>query len=89
MLSPQDIAVIAVIGFVLFGPRKLPELAKSLGQSINEFKKAVKTDENDEAAKRSAEGTLPGPAPQQAIPASTGTPQQLALPAQASDTHRV
>jgi len=29
-----------VIALIVFGPRKLPELGKSLGKSINEFKKA-------------------------------------------------
>lgn len=87
MLSPQDIAVIAVVGFILFGPKKLPELAKSLGQSVTEFKKAVKGDEKSETA--STEEALPGPtATQQAIPPSTGAPQQLALPAQSSETRR-
>ncbi|MEO8678833.1 MAG: twin-arginine translocase TatA/TatE family subunit, partial [Vicinamibacterales bacterium] len=31
---------ILVIALIIFGPRKLPELGKSLGKSLNEFKKA-------------------------------------------------
>jgi sec-independent protein translocase protein TatA len=36
-----EILVILVIGLVFFGPGKLPEFGKSLGNSINEFKKAL------------------------------------------------
>lgn len=85
--SPQEIAIIVAVGFILFGSKKLPEMAKSLGSSIVEFKKAVKGDDKAETAAN--EGAVPGPAAtQQAIPSSTGTPQQLALPAQSSETRR-
>jgi TatA/E family protein of Tat protein translocase len=35
-----EMVVIAVIALIIFGPRKLPELGKSLGKSIAEFKRA-------------------------------------------------
>jgi len=35
-----DLFIILLIVLVLFGARKLPELARSLGQSMNEFRKA-------------------------------------------------
>lgn len=41
MLSPQDILMVLAVGFVLFGSKKLPEVARSLGQGVQEFKKAV------------------------------------------------
>jgi sec-independent protein translocase protein TatA len=34
--------VVLVVGVVLFGPSKLPELGRSLGQSIAAFKKGLK-----------------------------------------------
>jgi sec-independent protein translocase protein TatA len=38
--APSEWALILVIVLVLFGAKKLPELARSLGQSMNEFRKA-------------------------------------------------
>jgi sec-independent protein translocase protein TatA len=35
-----ELIVIMVIALIIFGPRKLPELGRSLGRSLNEFKRA-------------------------------------------------
>ncbi|MEX2168670.1 MAG: TatA/E family twin arginine-targeting protein translocase [Pirellulales bacterium] len=39
-IGMPELIVIMVIALIIFGPRKLPELGKSLGRSLNEFKKA-------------------------------------------------
>jgi sec-independent protein translocase protein TatA len=39
-LGMQEIIVIFVIALIVFGPRKLPEIGKSLGKGIQVFKKA-------------------------------------------------
>jgi sec-independent protein translocase protein TatA len=36
----QELIIIFVIALIVFGPRKLPQLGKSLGKSIAEFKRA-------------------------------------------------
>ena len=38
----QEILVILVLVLLLFGARRLPELARSLGKGIKEFRKSVK-----------------------------------------------
>src|SRR5436190_23992871 len=40
-LGFQEMIVILVIALIVFGPKKLPELGKSLGKGIREFKKAT------------------------------------------------
>ena len=37
-----ELLVIFVIALIVFGPRRLPEIGKALGQGINEFKRASK-----------------------------------------------
>ena len=41
-LGAMEITIILVIVLLLFGDKKLPELAKGLGKGIKEFKKAKK-----------------------------------------------
>ena len=61
-IGMPEMIVIAVIALIIFGPRKLPELGKSLGKSIAEFKRAsnelkntledeIRTEEAQEARK--------------------------------------
>lgn len=38
----QEILIILVLVLLLFGAKRLPELARSLGQGIKEFRKSVK-----------------------------------------------
>ena len=59
MFSAWDITLILVVVLLLFGGKKLPELAKSLGQSLNEFKKgrgeADKPEESKPADEKKSE----------------------------------
>jgi sec-independent protein translocase protein TatA len=53
-LGPTELIVILVILLVLFGGSKLPSLAKGLGQSVKEFKKAQKEAEAEDESSKSA-----------------------------------
>ena len=55
MIGWQEALPIVLIVVVLFGAKKLPELGKSLGQGIKEFKKSTKeiiADDTDEPEKK-------------------------------------
>lgn len=40
-LGMQELIVIFVVALIVFGPKKLPELARTLGKGIHELKRAV------------------------------------------------
>jgi sec-independent protein translocase protein TatA len=44
-MGPLEIGLIVLAVVLLFGAKKLPELAKGMGQSIKEFKKGIKDDD--------------------------------------------
>ncbi len=55
-----ELLIIIVIALLLFGPRRLPELARSMGEAINEFRKAssgasASKEEKKEEVRRSSE----------------------------------
>lgn len=46
-MSPSfwQILIVAVIVLVVFGPKRIPEIGKSLGKAINGFKKGITSDD--------------------------------------------
>ena len=50
MPSGMELLIIVIIVLILFGGKKIPELAKGLGSGIRNFKKAIKEDDNEEVA---------------------------------------
>jgi len=52
-IGPLELAVILVVALVVFGPKRLPELGKSMGKGIREFKGSLSMDDDD-APDRSA-----------------------------------
>jgi Tat protein translocase TatB subunit len=52
-IGMQELIIIAVIALIIVGPKKLPDLAKTLGKGFSEFKKATEgiTDDLKETMK--------------------------------------
>jgi sec-independent protein translocase protein TatA len=40
-IGPMEIAIVLIIALIVFGPKRLPELGKSLGKGIREFKGTI------------------------------------------------
>jgi TatA/E family protein of Tat protein translocase len=51
MLGTQDLVIGLVIALFFFGAKRLPEMARSLGKSMQEFKKGVSGDAAEEESK--------------------------------------
>jgi sec-independent protein translocase protein TatA len=80
-----DAAVVLIVVLLIFGPKRLPMLGRSLGQGMREFKDSItghSKDEEDELPELTESTALPQAAPT-AIPqaAPTATPQPAAAPA--------
>jgi len=60
MPSMPELLVILAIVVLLFGAKKIPELAKGLGSGIKNFKKAMKEDEEEEIAKTETKKEIEG-----------------------------
>lgn len=54
-LGPVELLVILGIVLLLFGARRLPELARSLGKSTKEFKKGLQDGEDGQAPEKQPE----------------------------------
>jgi sec-independent protein translocase protein TatA len=47
-IGPLEIVVVLVIALVVFGPKRLPELGRSMGKGLREFKNSVTGDDKDD-----------------------------------------
>jgi sec-independent protein translocase protein TatA len=88
-LAPWHIIILVVVLVLLFGARRLPGAAKSLGESMHIFKRSVQglnPDDQNSAANPPPETTAP---PAVLAPAPDATQQQLAdLQRQVEDLQR-
>jgi sec-independent protein translocase protein TatA len=66
-IGPLEIGIVLVIALIVFGPKKLPELGKSLGKGIREFKGSIGGDGEEEAPKAAIaqSATTPAAAPRE------------------------
>jgi sec-independent protein translocase protein TatA len=79
------VLILAVLVLVLFGSRKLPGAAKSLGQSMRIFKSEISKlhDDDDEAASSAGPTTAQAAQPQLTAPAQVAAPAPSAADQQA------
>jgi len=61
-IGPLEIVIVLVIVLIIFGPKRLPDLGRSLGRGMREFKDSVTGKDKDELpASSEAEAEKPEP----------------------------
>ena len=72
-VGPLELGVVLIIVLVVFGPKRLPELGRSLGDGIREFKSSLSGEDGDGPAEEPRE--LHSGAPAKAVQGEALTPQ--------------
>lgn len=75
-LGWQELVIVLVIVLIIFGAGRLPEVAKSLGQGVKEFRREASADELSETSTASTTTTI-NPARDQAKVVETPAQQQM------------
>jgi sec-independent protein translocase protein TatA len=77
-----DLIVVAVVALLIFGPKRLPMLGRSLGQGMREFKEGIlgekKHDEEEQPALTPAAAAEPVPAPSPVVSSPAAAERQSA-----------
>jgi sec-independent protein translocase protein TatA len=47
-IGPLELVVVLIIALIVFGPKRLPELGRSLGKGIREFRGSISGDKEDD-----------------------------------------
>jgi sec-independent protein translocase protein TatA len=47
LLTPGHLVILLVIALLVFGPKRLPELGRSLGSGMRGFKQAIESDDDE------------------------------------------
>jgi len=47
-IGPLELAIVVIIALVIFGPKRLPELGRSLGDGMREFKSSITGEDKDD-----------------------------------------
>jgi len=64
-ISPWELLILALVVLLVFGPKRLPEMGKSLGKGMREFKSAITGKDDDEQPE------LPAPKTPETVAAGT------------------
>jgi sec-independent protein translocase protein TatA len=66
-----EILIILIVVLLIFGPRRLPEMAKGLGQSVREFRKEMRSFKDDMEADDRPAARPPGERPVKPAPVAS------------------
>ena len=69
-VSPWELLILALVVLLVFGPKRLPEMGRSLGKGMREFKSAITGDHGDDKPE------LPAPASPDTTVAAAAAPRE-------------
>ena len=78
-VGPLEIAVVLIIVLIIFGPKRLPELGKTMGNGIREFKNSISGD-SDQDSPEEKRRELQASESQPTQPAATAPAEKPAEP---------
>jgi sec-independent protein translocase protein TatA len=71
-IGPWELAILLIVVLLVFGPKRLPEMGRSLGKGLREFKASISgKDDEDEETPPSAE--LPPPREEEPVSATSSS----------------
>ena len=62
-IGPLELAIVLVIALVIFGPKRLPDLGRSLGRGMREFKDSITGNDRDDEDQATLETQAQRPQP--------------------------
>ena len=74
--GPLELVIILVVVLVIFGPKRLPDLGRSLGKGMREFKDSVTGKDKDELTESSERAEPPEPTAAATEPTAAATEQK-------------
>jgi TatA/E family protein of Tat protein translocase len=79
-IGPQEILIVLIIALIVLGPKKLPEMARSLGKGVKEFKEGINDDDTVDVAAEEEEddepvGSRVNELPPADLPPATAAPE--------------
>ncbi len=86
-IGVPELLIVLVIALIVLGPKKLPEVGRSLGRGMREFKDSIsgmtETDDDDDTPALTAPSPSPSPSP---TTTASSTPSSTTSPAEQQST---
>jgi sec-independent protein translocase protein TatA len=83
--NPVHLAVLVVLLLLLFGAKRLPEIGRSLGSGMREFKQSISGEHPDQKQTSQQQSTLPAAPPQAPVQTASQAAAQASSAASAQD----
>jgi sec-independent protein translocase protein TatA len=73
-IGPMEIGLVLIVALIVFGPKRLPELGKSLGKGISEFRGTISGEKSEPESEKAPAAVEPAPVVVAPAPAPAAKP---------------